>query len=263
MKLDVSGGGSQGARAYQEDCFDICSEASGQQDSCLMVLCDGMGGHQGGALASRTATDAFVENFLAAPQTPAPDQALQTALDAAHRALITAVDEHDAPADMGTTLVAAYFSGRDLHWISVGDSHLYLYRNGGLNKLNEDHSMASVLDELVEIGRLSTEEAASDPQRGALRSSLSHDEIHLVDRKSKPAFLNPGDTLLLASDGLDTLDTQAITHVLAREHRNGAADTVARLLQDVEACQNPLQDNVTVVVATLGKVSMLARLFCI
>lgn len=260
MRLDISGGKSQGARDYQEDHFEICSEASGDQDSCLLVLCDGMGGHTGGAIASRIATDAFVDSFLSAQKAHSADEALNTALYTAHQAILSAIANNAGPADMGTTLVATFIDKVSLHWISVGDSHLYLQRKGQLSKLNADHSMASVLDELAEIGRITPDEAHNDPLRNALRSSLSGEELTLVDQNSKVDFLQPDDTLLLASDGLDTLDTASISHLLAKSGRKGAEKTVEKLLAASEALDNPTQDNTTVIVATLMKDSVIANM---
>ena len=184
MELKIQGNMIQGSRDYQEDYYEICTEQFKGSNSCLVVLCDGMGGHSGGALASHIVVTAFVNEFITSTKLT-PSDALAKSLSEAQLAIKSEVNDNAAPSDMGTTLVAVYVSDSDLHWLSVGDSHLYLYRKGDVIKLNEDHSMAAVLDDLVEIGRLETEEALSDPQRSALRSYVSVDDIPLVDIQSK------------------------------------------------------------------------------
>lgn len=249
MKLDVWGAAIQGRRSRQEDCFLYLVE----DDRSLLVLCDGMGGHEGGDCASRVVGEAFVTAFSEASSGDGGDvaAALDGALHAAHRALRQAVDDATGPPDMGTTLVAAFASGSDIHWLSVGDSHLYHFRGGALSKLNADHSMAATLDKLADIGRLTPEEALSDPHRHALRSSISTEDIALVDSGSKPGFLKRGDRILLASDGIDTLPLSLQAEIIHRHRRKPPSLAVEKLLEAVETADNPNQDNTTLLMAAL------------
>ncbi|PCI67077.1 MAG: serine/threonine protein phosphatase [Piscirickettsiaceae bacterium] len=252
MELKIQGSMTQGARDYQEDYYEICTEQVKGSDSCLVVLCDGMGGHSGGALASHVVVTAFINEFITSSSLT-PKEAFTKSLEVAHRAIKAEVNDNSAPPDMGTTLVAVYVNATDLHWLSVGDSHLYLYRKGKVRKLNEDHSMAAVLDELVEIGRLGKEEALSDPQRNALRSCVSVDDISLVDIQSKLNYLDSKDRLVLASDGLDTI-TLTEMEVVISNNTNKAPEVISsKLLSAVEAVEKPNQDNTSVVVVSLNK----------
>lgn len=260
MGLDIHGNAMQGSRDYQEDYFEICVEAVDSPDGCLVVLCDGMGGHSGGALASQTAATAFISRFLEL-QEMSPDEALQESLRVAHEAIQLQISEHGAPTDMGTTLVAAYVNRFDVHWISVGDTHLYRYHSGELEKLNKDHSMATVLDELAEIGRISKDEAKSDPQRNALRSCLSADEISLIDVQHKEGILVAEDKLILASDGLDTLDQSAIEKVIKKNKKKASELIASKLLEGVEKAKKANQDNTTVVVVSVKEKSWFAKMF--
>jgi protein phosphatase len=260
MGLDIYGKAIQGSRDYQEDYFEICVEAVDSPDGCLIVLCDGMGGHSGGALASHTAATAFISRFLELQQM-SPGEALHESLRVAHEAIQLQISEQGAPTDMGTTLVAAYVHKSDVHWISVGDTHLYRYHNGGLEKLNKDHSMASVLDELAEIGRISKDMAESDPQRNALRSCLSADEISLIDFQHKEGLLVAEDKLILASDGLDTLDQGAIEKVIKKNKRKASEIIAFKLLESVEKAEKANQDNTTVVVVSVTEKSWFDRIF--
>lgn len=254
MELDIHGGTIQGSRNYQEDCFEICAATVESPSECLVVLCDGMGGHSGGALASHTVTKAFINQFLVLENLP-PNEALTQSLRSAHEAIRYEISENSAPEDMGTTLVAVYVSNEDLYWVSVGDSHLYLYRKGQLEKLNEDHSMATVLDELAEIGRISKDEALSDPQRNALRSCLSSDDISLVDIRAIVNFLKAGDKLILATDGLDTLQLSALERLITKYKRKTSEIVVSNALAEVEQAGKPNQDNTTVVILSVKRKS--------
>lgn len=242
----------QGSRDYQEDYYEICTEQFKGSNSCLVVLCDGMGGHSGGALASHIAATAFVNEFITSNK-QSPSDALAKSLTEAHLAIKTEVSNNSAPPDMGTTLVAVYVSDNDIHWLSVGDSHLYLYRKGGVIKLNDDHSMAAVLDDLVEIGRLEPEEAVSDPQRNALRSYVSIDDIPLVDIQSELNYLSSKDKLILASDGLDTIPLKDIETIIDK-NKNKSPDIISsKLLTAVELAGTANQDNASIVVISLRK----------
>lgn len=252
MELKIQGNMIQGSRDYQEDYYEICTEQFKGSNSCLVVLCDGMGGHSGGALASHIVVTAFVNEFITSTKLT-PSDALAKSLSEAQLAIKAEVNDNAAPPDMGTTLVAVYVSDSDLHWLSVGDSHLYLYRKGEVIKLNEDHSMAAVLDDLVEIGRLETEEALSDPQRSALRSYVSVDDIPLVDIQSKLNYLSSKDKLILASDGLDTITLKDIETIIDK-NKNKSPDFISsKLLTAVELAKAPNQDNASVVVVSLSK----------
>ncbi|MEM7080551.1 MAG: protein phosphatase 2C domain-containing protein [Pseudomonadota bacterium] len=256
MKLQIAGAAILGDREEQEDSFHFDEEAR-ESDGYLLILCDGMGGHVGGAYASRLVVDEFRRAFweardrlpeLACVETAVRAQ-LHAALSAAHTSLQLEIRERDAPSDMGTTLVAVFVCDRDVHWISVGDSHLYHFTAGRLVKLNADHSMGAVLDELAEIGRISRDEALTDPNRNALRSCVSEDEIGLVDLHSKASLLNRGDALLLASDGLDTLSVEEVTTVLRQRRDRQPGAKLHKLLQRVEDRSGNGQDNTSLLIA--------------
>ena len=222
---------SQGERSYQEDNWGYYNELGDENDSpygLLVVLADGMGGHKGGAYASATAIDAFIEVY----RTSAADirERLHQGLDHGNELI---GKDGSANADlegMGCTLVAVDFSQDGMRWISVGDSPLWLLRDGRLQRLNSDHSMAPILQKQVETGEITAEEAASHPQRNALRSALIGEEIGLIDDTAEPMPLKPGDYVLLASDGVETLSDAEI-EAIAKEARKADAETLAGRLQ--------------------------------
>ena len=236
-----------GQRDYQEDDYGLLDGRDlgldGREHSMLLVA-DGMGGHVGGATASGLLSKTFVEAYSQATG-PIVDR-LRTCLDEANAALAAAIAEKPELDSMGSTLVAAVVSGEGLNWISVGDSPLWLFREGQLERLNADHSMAPVLADLVATGRMTAEEAAQDPSRHSLRSAVMGDEIAMIDVSSQPVAVQPGDRLLLASDGLMTLSDREIADILVQTQAAPLEDSVAALIQAVEAAEHPHQDNTTV-----------------
>ena len=124
----------------------------------VLLLADGMGGHVSGNPASSTIIRTFAETYPGT-EGPIPDR-LHTCLNAANDALAAAIVENPALKGIGSTVVAVVISPHGLDWISVGDLPLWLFREGELRRLNADHSMASVLADLVAVGR-TTEDRSS------------------------------------------------------------------------------------------------------
>jgi protein phosphatase len=168
----------------------------------LAVLTDGMGGLSHGDLAGRTAAN----TFLTAYRRKSPDESIPEALDRslreANAAVYALAQEHQADGQLGTTLVAAVLRENQLHWVSVGDSGLFLRRAGDLAQLNTAHVYANDLDARAASGEISREAALKDPQRDALTSHLGLAQIPQVDQSRRPLPLEDGDVVLLASDGL-------------------------------------------------------------
>ncbi len=133
---------------------------------------------------------------------------------------------------------------RQLRWVSVGDSHLYLLRNGTLSKKNADHSYGGFLDRMAEAG--TPVEAETGFSRNMLMSALTGDDIAEIDCPESPLELKRGDRLILSSDGLDTLDLPEIIDI-CKAHAAPKA-CVDALLKAVEEAGAPRQDNTTVIV---------------
>jgi PPM family protein phosphatase len=263
---------SQGARRNQEDTAGIwpggtlspflagdLDAAPPLQDGVLechdgqllAVLADGMGGHAGGALASRLTCDAFIDAFVRG--TGDSVMRLGHALNASNAALAEKIQENPRLNGMGSTLIGTHFTPDGLHWVSVGDSPLYLFRRGELALLNEDHSLAPEIDKLAAAGKLSWDMARADPRRHFLRSAVTGEDIEMIDRSERALALSVGDIVILASDGLHTLDDEAVAAEIARHEPAGAEAIAKALVAGVLAINQPHQDNITIVVVQVAQ----------
>ena len=234
----------QGGRDYQEDAFGQLDGIDGRDDHCLLVVADGMGGHVGGDVASSIVVETFLKTYLGISGTP-PGR-LRACLDAANMAITAAVADRPELDSMGSTVVAVAISGQELHWASVGDSPMWIFREGQLMHINADHSMVPVLAGMVAEGYMTEEEAAKDSRRHMLRSVIMGDDIPLVDVSEDPVRLELGDWLLLASDGVMTLDEQMIADILEDTPAAAVQDAATALIRAVEDAKHPRQDNTTV-----------------
>jgi PPM family protein phosphatase len=234
-------------RKTNEDAFVSDSEVR------LFAVCDGMGGHKAGEVASRLAIDAitaFIRRSASDIDFSWPfgiDQSLsmdgnrlRTAIHLANRRVFRTAENTDDYSGMGATVVAALVNGSRLSIGHCGDSRLYVLARGSLEQVTTDDSWATVL---AQDPSLHADDIAHHPMRNVLTSVLGardHVEIHLAERK-----LSLGDTLLLCSDGLhSSVDAATLRDVLV-----GARDAEAAARKLVTtAMERGSRDNVTALV---------------
>ncbi|MBR3690346.1 MAG: Stp1/IreP family PP2C-type Ser/Thr phosphatase [Eggerthellaceae bacterium] len=202
----------------------------------LYVVCDGMGGHAAGEVASEIAVSTIARN---APQHP-DAYALGQAVEAANLAIIQAANQGKGRAGMGTTCTAAVLENEHLVIAQVGDSRAYLLHNGRLQQITRDHSLMA---DLIEAGRITPEEAKTHPQRSVITRALGSDP------RTEPDLyeigVHEGDRLLLCSDGLTAmLDDAEIRNTLSRV--TDPQRCASRLID--QAVDAGGVDNVTVIV---------------
>jgi len=226
-EVDFAGRQIQGTRPSQEDFFAFSEQPGG---GLLAVLADGVGGHVGGNIASQTAACGFSEGFEIA-EGSVPNR-LRSALNLANDRVGAAVDQNPGLTDMATTIVAVHVQERQLHWLSVGDSLLILFRGGKLQRLNADHSA---------IGQ---NPAAT---HNLILSAISGLRIPMVDAPENAFPLLPGDIVIAASDGILTLTTGEIAAYCSVTRKSSACDIVQTLLRRVGAKERAHQDNTTIV----------------
>jgi protein phosphatase len=206
----------------------------------LFAVADGMGGAQAGEVASEMAIDQFVQ----ARDSGAPaEQQLEQIAKAANRKIWDMAQADSRHAGMGTTLTAAMLDGQHVAVGHVGDSRLYLFRNGQLERMTRDHSL---VEEFVRQGRLTREEAEKHPQRSVITRALGPEGDVDVDTFRIPA--REGDVFLLCSDGLSGMvsDSDMESIMSAAD----GLDATARNLVEA-ANENGGRDNITAVLFKL------------
>jgi PPM family protein phosphatase len=205
------------------------------ETSTIVGVADGMGGHRGGAVASALAV-AMVEGTF----TGRSPEELDAAVRAANRAVWERSREDPDLGGMGTTLCCAGLLEDGVAIVNVGDSRAYLWRDGSLTQLTEDHSVTA---ELVRQGELSEQDVRSHPHVGVLTRALGVAPDVEVDRR----MIAPkdGDRLLVCSDGLvNELDREEIGSLLAE----GSLQSAANALVEAGLGRGG-HDNISVVVA--------------
>ncbi|MEZ5155538.1 MAG: Stp1/IreP family PP2C-type Ser/Thr phosphatase [Solirubrobacterales bacterium] len=206
----------------------------------LFAVADGMGGAQAGEVASRMAVEAFERvDEASAP----PEEVLRHAAEEANREIFELAHRDASRSGMGTTLTAALLHGDEISFGHVGDSRAYVFREGKLKQITNDHSL---VEELRRQGKLTRDQAAEHPQRSVITRALGPEPAVDVDTMTFSA--RPGDVFLLCSDGLTTmLDDEDVAAVLAREEDLNMAGR--RLVR--AANERGGRDNITVVLFRL------------
>ncbi|HEY8132831.1 MAG TPA: Stp1/IreP family PP2C-type Ser/Thr phosphatase [Thermoanaerobaculia bacterium] len=214
-------------------------EARSYPGGRLLIVADGMGGHRGGATASRLATETVKAQYLGSP-TGDVASALRDALTRANANVFAQSQTNPDLRGMGTTTSALVIRGNQGWLAHVGDSRIYLLRGDGIQQLTEDHSLVATM---VREGLLTSQEAENHPRRNVLQRSIGVGEEVEIDVRG-PMDVQENDTFILCSDGLHGLVKEEEMTRIARLPLPQAANEFVKL-----ALERGAPDNVTVIVA--------------
>jgi serine/threonine protein phosphatase PrpC len=207
------------------------NEDSGLVSSKIVAVADGMGGHAGGEVASRIAIKSLV-------QTSSNADELLSVANSINLEIANKSKSDPELAGMGTTLTALQINGEVAELLHVGDSRCYAFTGGKLNQLSDDHT---VMQELIDQGRITPDEVMNHPQRSLLTQALMGDSEVNPALKIYPITI--GDKFLLCSDGLTAvLSDLEISKILKK---NSGQELVEELVSETKAKGAP--DNVTVI----------------
>jgi serine/threonine protein phosphatase PrpC len=209
-----------------------------EHKGALYLVADGMGGHQAGEVASQKASEVVIREYYADANTDIAES-LSRAARKANAAVFQMAQENVQRKGMGTTVVAAVVRGPEVHIANVGDSRAYLLRGQDIIQVTKDHSF---VQEQIDAGIVSREEARNHPQRNVITRALGHRAQIEVD--TFRGELLPGDVLLLCSDGLsgpvhddeladilhDTSPEIAVPHLIQRANELGGPDNVSAVV---------------------------------
>lgn len=244
-QVSFAGAATIGARRRQEDAWGTRLLPPDEDGARLLaVVADGLGGHPAGDQASRTACGAFLAGCPGA--SGSPRERLRAALESANGQLRAAVEASPELWGMGTTLVGACFHAGGYDWVSVGDSFVFHYRSGRIQRINPLHTVGAELDERARRGEITAAEAAADPERALITSVIMGLPLEEVAAGRMP--LEPDDLVILATDGVEPLGEDGIASVCNERTGAGAEEIAAAIIRGIEGIGSWNQDNATVVV---------------
>lgn len=240
----------------QDVVFHLTSHTSQGEAVGLFLVCDGIGGHRGGEIASRIAVDTISGDLakLFSSQTmpssasyPTLAQQMEAAIRHANDEIGQYAQKHaDKTPDLGTTVTVAVIYNHTAHIAHAGDCRVYLYRQGSVSQITQDHSVAA---QLAKEGIIDEIEIAQHPSSNVILRALGTEPDIEVDVFDYP--LEPGDKLLLCSDGLwkSLSDPAELAHWLSKPI--AAADLCRQLV--AEAKTRDGSDNISAIVASLDE----------
>ena len=224
-------------------------EALSQAGGRLLIVADGMGGHRGGATASRLAAETIKQQYLGT-KTKDVAAALREALTLANAKVFTESQTNPELRGMGTTTSALVVRGAEGWFAHVGDSRIYMVRGDAVAQLTEDHSLVATM---VREGLLTAQEAEHHPRRNVLQRSIGVGEEVEIDVRG-PIELKENDTFVICSDGLHGLVKEDEIKEIARLPVEQAANDFVKL-----ALERGAPDNVTVIVARIVRADQIGE----
>lgn len=242
-----------GKRKSQQDAVSMSKSDvyGGFTERWLGVLCDGMGGMNGGEKASAIGVQTTLRLFS--------DYNAQGEFNIPgfYRALIDKIDydvssledENGRYLGAGTTFISVIIDKGCLYWASVGDSHIYIIRNNEIKMVVREHNYFMELLDMVNNGEITYEEACNDKSKDALTSYIGMGGVNLMEINDTPLSLMPGDIVLLCSDGLYRSVTDQEILKIVSDNKSDMNFAAQALTQYAMAKNNPHQDNTSVVIA--------------
>ncbi|MGF0032107.1 PP2C family protein-serine/threonine phosphatase [Bariatricus sp. SGI.154] len=229
--IRISAATIRGTREYQEDSMRYLGTPQG----VLGVVCDGMGGKTKGGLASACAMETLLEYYQEEPKPlKDPRRFYEQAVSLMDRKVARLKDEEGNYLDSGTTVVSVMIEENQMHFMSVGDSKIYLIRENCIYALTREHNYKLLLDESLRESAITYEEYERELAKGdALISYLGMNGIKVMDINFQPLMLEDGDVIILCSDGL----YKALTE--------------EQIVNIVEACQEEFTETAGIIVQTI------------
>ena len=248
--MDISVLSVIGDREDQQDSFGY----SLKNNEGIVVVCDGMGGHEGGKIASCISTEKFISDYDASyPSENITLQLIESAKKSDGR--IFALKNKDGePLNAGSTCVATVIREDKLFWCSVGDSRAYLLRGEEFVQLTKDQNYGTVLNEKLRAGIIGKEEYKQEEKRAeALISYIGIGNLSLIDYNSFPLSLKTGDKIIIMSDGLyKIVQENEIQRVIENFHNCSEALQALEMKARKAARSNGIsRDNITVAIISI------------
>lgn len=232
-----------GRRQYQQDSLGHSLVLGGK--GVLAVLADGMGGLKDGDKVSQQIVLRTLElgEKLRADQTSGVLYRMLNQVNEEINQMLTPEGLYKC----GSTMIAVLVQERSFQWISVGDSRIYLYREGYVNRLNRDHDLLQEWMPEILNGQRDMESSLADPNARKLTSFIGMGRLKYVDGSLRPIDILPGDRIVLLSDGVYGEVSEAQLAAILKQYPD-VRQAAAMLDRQVKANQNPHQDNYTALI---------------
>ena len=208
----------------------------------LLIVCDGMGGHKGGETASRLAVESVKNHFENLGFEFDPSAEIRKALAEANRLIINTAQQDPSLSDMGSTIVLVLFKNSTAHCAHLGDSRIYLIKDGKIRQLTKDHSL---VQQMIDSNMITEVDAKVHPKKNVITKALG------INAEIEPDILEPfelkeNDKLILCTDGLTSYVTEQEIFELAE---NNTSQQASQKLVEL-ANNRGGSDNITVQVAS-------------
>jgi len=238
FKIEIGNHSDVGrVREINEDYFGSFHGNYGE----LLIVCDGMGGHKGGEIASRLSVESIRSHFESLNNSFNPVKELKASIQSANNNLIDTAKGDPALNEMGSTVVITLLQDDKAYIANLGDSRIYMCRDGTIKQLTKDHSL---VQQMVDSRMISQEEAKHHPQKNVITRSLG---IGLLTEPevSDEIKIKEGDIFILCSDGLTTFVNE--NEVLKIVSNDSVQDAANKLVDLANARGG--EDNITVQIA--------------
>lgn len=228
-----------GGRKEQEDSF-----ATLKSDNVIIaIVADGMGGLNYGKLASDTAVSTFITEFLKTYEIDNYPTFLRNTAYISNFNILKVANENK----LGTTLISVILKKNKLYWVSIGDSHLYLYRNKELTQLNQVHTFQGILKEQYKEGRITREEVFSNPKKNQLTSYLGCEDFYDMDYSREGFEIKSKDKIVICTDGVYNSIPEEELEIIFNKNSNPVK--ISKIIMDkIEDKNIKNQDNATIII---------------
>lgn len=227
-------------RTNNEDVGLFFRVEEAHEKGCLMMVADGMGGHNAGEVASRMAADIISHEYF--KQNGSVEKSLSRSFELANKKIFEMSQSNRSMKGMGTTCTTLVVIGSDIYYSQVGDSRAYLLKQNKIYQITEDHTY---VQELVNKGEITIIEASTHPKRNILTNAMGTKESLRIDTGKFALPIEEKDRLMICSDGLyDYLNDDDIARILGGNSLHNAASEMVD-----EAKKRGGHDNITVVLA--------------
>ena len=227
-------------RDINEDYFGSFSGSFGS----LLLVCDGMGGHKGGEIASRLAVETISNHFEKLNDNYNISEVINKSLEAANTSIILKAKENSDLTDMGSTVVLVLIKDELVYYTSLGDSRIYKIRDGAIDQITKDNSL---VQQMVDSNIITEDEAKVHPKKNVITKALGTND-ELEQEYYEPFKLLENDKLILCSDGLTAhVDEEEIFQLSENNPPQQAAQKLVEL-----ANERGGTDNITVQIVAVG-----------